>query len=161
MDFNNLKEMFNFSFDNISLQIVLLIFGLLLIIIALFRPKENQLIEEKIENIFDEFINQIDLENKEIIKKIEQTHERVPRQIDSSIKKLEERIEQLEQAKKELATPYVASTEQTIPVNHKYEEVLRLYNSGEDIDGIAKKTQMGHAEIKLILELNKKGFKYV
>lgn len=162
MDINNIKELIILNFDIVWLQIVLLFLGIILIIIALFRPKDNQFIEEKIENIFENFITQIDIENEEIIKKIKQTQSQFPIHLSNNIEKLEERINRLEQAKTGQAS-IAASVETILPVNqgHKFEQVLNLYNAGEDVDSIAKKTKMGHAEIKLILELSKKGFKYV
>ena len=142
------------NFDIVWLQIILLFLGIIFIIIALFRPKDNTFIEGKVEGIFEDFITQINVENEEIINRIKDAQNQLPFQINEKINLLEKRVEKIE---REYSNNYKAS----VQMNQKYEEVLSMYENGEDVNNIAKKTNMGHAEIKLILELSKKGFKYV
>lgn len=143
----------------IWLEIILLFLGTIVIIIAFFRPKDNIFIEEKVEKILEDFITQVNIENDEMIKKISSTQREIPSTINEKIAKIEQRLEILER-KPEPATTN-NSINMTPQTNQKYEEVLKLYESGEDVEAIVKQTQMGHAEVKLILELFKKGFKYV
>ncbi len=160
MDTNWLINNFG-NLDIIWVQLVLLFIGILFIIIAMFRPKENSFIEEKTEKIFEDFITQMDLENEEVIKKIKQIQNELPLKLKEKMELLERRLEKVEQ--QNIIQPFNQESKQESnpQINQKYEEVFRLYESGESVDSIAKKTKMGHAEIKLILELSRKGFKYV
>ena len=48
-----------------------------------------------------------------------------------------------------------ARTDKVIPINNKYNEVLKLYRCGMNEVDIARRLNMGKGEIHLILELNK------
>ena len=147
---NNWYE-FIYNIDIVWVQIGMLFLGIIFIIVGLFKPKDNSLAEEQIEKMFEDFILQIDVENEEILKRIKQAQNEYPTQFNQKLKQIEQRIDKLEQGINQPLSP---------PINQKYEEVLKLHQEGIDLDSIAKRTQMGHAEIKLILELSKKGFKY-
>lgn len=137
--------------DMTSLQIGIIFLGFILIIAALFKPKDHSYIDEKVETVLEEFIEQINLENEQILNKIKQTQQDYLQMVNEKISKLEARIEKIEE-------------DQVIPapaINLKYKEVLQLSQNGHSVDEIAKKTQIGHGEIEFILGLFKKGFKYV
>lgn len=174
------------NIDLIWIEIILIFLGISLIIIALFKPKDNnQQFEEKVENLLEDFITQIDLENEEMIDKIKLAQSDSSANIDVRLRVIEQRIEQLEQVKQNSQSMNIAQSAQSAQLdqskqleetkqleqtdhlnnkpavfNQKYEEIINLYQKGDDIDIIAKKMQMGHAEITLILELSKKGFNY-
>lgn len=152
--------------DNILLQLIFISIGVLFIIIALFRPKNNSNLELMIEKMFEEFIMQIDLENEDIVNRIKQAQTKLPQEIMVKVNILEQRIKKLEKDfkdEKEFKDIEVITTsvQNSNPVNQKYIEVLNLYNNGYSIEEIVEKTSVSHAEVKLILELKKKDFKYV
>lgn len=157
------------NIDLVWIELILIFLGLTVFIIAFFKPRDNvQQLEEKIESLFDDFITQVDLENEEMLNKIKLAQNNTPAHIDERLNKIEQKLEQLEQIKYLDQLKQTEQSEQTeksvgkpVVINHKYEEIIKLYQNGEDIDKIAKKMQMGHAEIMLILELSKKGFNYV
>ncbi|WP_161937285.1 DUF2802 domain-containing protein, partial [Tepidibacillus decaturensis] len=70
-------------------------------------------------------------------------------ELNRKMKNVEERLDKIERDKG------------TNHVNPRYAQIFELYQSGASIDAIAKKMKMGHGEIELILELAKKGLKYV
>lgn len=145
---------FNWSVNDVDivwLQLGLMFIGILFIIIGLFKRKDTHFTEEKIESLFEEFITRMDIENEEIISEIKKAQNEVPHGLKEILNELEHRIQKIEQGE---------SISVQSPIKQKYEEVLKLYQAGENIDNIAKKTQIGHGEILLILELSKKGFKY-
>lgn len=135
--------------DMTWLQIGIIFLGFILIIVALFKPKDHSYIDEKVETILEEFIEQINLENEQILNKIKQTQQDYLHTVNEKIRKLEARIDKIE------------ANQETPVINLKYKEVLQLSQNGHSIDEIAKKTQIGHGEIEFILGLFKKGFKYV
>jgi len=130
---------------------ILLFLGMLFIILSFFRPKEDFFVEEKMEKIFEDFMEQINMENEQILDKMKHAQEDFSKEIESKIKQLEERMNNLEK-NQVMHSPQI---------NQKYKQVLELYQNGDSIDLIAKKTKIGHGEIQLILELFKKGFNYV
>lgn len=153
------------NIDLVWIEIILIFLGLVIFAIAFFKPKDsNQQFEEKIERLFEDFITQIDLENEEMLKKIKLVQNTTPAHIDERLAKIEQKLEQLEQTTQSEQLKQSEQTEHSnskpAVLNHKYEEIIKLYQNGDDIDVIAKKMQMGHAEIMLILELSKKGFNY-
>lgn len=152
--------------ENIWVQLIFVSVGVLFIIIALFRPKNNSNFESMIEKMFEDFIMQIDLENEDMVNRIKQTQSKLPQEIMSKVNILEQRIKKLE---KDFKDEKINKEEEDIitnvatnnPVNQKYIEVLKLYHNGHSIEDIVEKTSVSHAEVKLILELKKKDFKYV
>lgn len=157
-----------FSVDLIWIEIILIFLGITLFIIALFKPKDNtQQLEEKVERLFDEFITQIDVDNDEMLRRMKQLQVDTPTHLNERLAKIEQRLDLLELAKNEQRPENIIDEQrpesiinEQRPRNNKYDIIINLYQNGEDIDSIAKKMQMGHAEIKLILELSKKGFNY-
>ncbi|WP_176717270.1 DUF2802 domain-containing protein [Vulcanibacillus modesticaldus] len=148
------------------MQVGLLTVGIIFIIIALFKPKNDGISEDKIEKMFEDFLLQIEIENEEILKKIKLTHTEIYSQLEKELRTLEKRVTEIESR---LVTSEATSTgsyitpndENSYQLNAKYEEVLKLYNSGYSIDEVAQKTNISHAEIKLILGLKQKGYKNV
>jgi len=131
-------------------QLLLFLFGIVIIFIAFFKPKEQRFIEDRVEKIIDEFTYQFSLENDELIKKIKESQQQFSVSVENKINHIEERLIRLERQQK--PTPQI---------NPKYQEVMRLYQNGEDVHQIARKTNMGHGEVELVIELMKKGFSYV
>lgn len=136
----------------IWLEIGLLFFGLLFIASSFFKQKDKSFTDEKVDKVLEDFIVQMEIENEEMIAKLQNMQKEVPQQLIDRLISLEKRLEKLEKTPPQQQFP--------LKVNQKYEDVIKLFDAGEDIDAIAKKTNMGHAEIKLILELSKKGLNY-
>lgn len=148
-----------FSVDLVWIEITLVFLGITLCVIALFKPKDNtQQLEEKVERLFDEFIAQMDVENDEMLRRIKLLQVDTPAHLNERLAKIEQKIEFIEVAKNEQRPENIIKEPRAR--NNKHDNIINLYQNGEDIDSIAKKMQMGHAEIKLILELSKKGFNY-
>lgn len=165
------------NIDLIWVEIILIFLGISFFIFAFFKPQDNnQQFEERVEKLLEDFIVQIDLENEEMLNRIKSVQSDTPTNIGARLGKIEQKIEQLEQIKqtgplmdldqstqfeqkRQLEQTEISNSKPAV-INHKYEEIINLYRNGDDIDTIAKKVQMGHAEITLILELSKKGFNY-
>ncbi len=151
--------------DNYLIQLIFISVGIILIIIALFRPKKNSEIEEIIEKMFEDFIMQIDLENEDMINKIKlTTQNKVPYEIVTRISSLEQQINKLEQElnnAKSLKGDNLIENEAILSANQKYIEVLKLHKAGSSIEDIVDDTHVSHAEVKFVIELSKKDFKYV
>ncbi len=151
--------------DNYLIQLIFISVGIILIIIALFRPKKNSEIEEIIEKMFEDFIMQVDLENEDMINKIKlTTQNKVPYEIVTRISSLEQQINKLEQElnnAKSLKGDNLIENEAILSANQKYIEVLKLHKAGSSIEDIVDDTHVSHAEVKFVIELSKKDFKYV
>jgi len=146
--------------DNNIIQIIFISIGVIFIIIALFRPKNNSDLEAMIEKMFEDFIMQVDLENEDMVNRIKQSQSKLPQEILIKLNLLEQKINKLEhESQKEETT--ISSVKETSPINQKYIEVLKLHDNGSSIEEIVEKTLVSHAEVKLILELKKKDYKYV
>ncbi len=141
------------------IQWILLFIGIILIVSALFKPKDSPFSEEKIEELLEQFIEQMNMENEEIFDKMKKAQANFSQEIHVKLKELEDKIHTFEQ-KADKAVHHDEATKALPEINQKYKQVLNLYQEGATIDLIAKKTQIGHGEIKLILELMKKGFHY-
>ena len=149
------KTLLSINLDMVWLQMILLFIGIIFIIIALFKPKEK-LVDIEIEKILEDFTTQINLENEDIIKRLNKSENKFSLKLSEKINQLEKRIEHLEQGNQ-----LQNNQNSTERVFNKYEQVLEMHQAGEGIENIAKQTQLGYAEIKLIIELSKKGLKYV
>ncbi len=149
--------------DNVLLQLIFICVGIILIVIALFRPKKTSDLEEMIEKMFEDFIMQIDIENEDMINKIKQTTQnKIPQEIVVKINFLEQKINKLEQElNNNVSIKNETENDTSHAANQKYIDVLKLHKAGYDIEEIVNKTLVSHAEVKFILELSKKDFKYV
>ncbi|TCS82967.1 DUF2802 domain-containing protein [Tepidibacillus fermentans] len=135
----------------IWVEILLFLFGVGIVVLAFFKPKDQQLMEEKIEKIIEDFTFQFSLENDEFIQKIKESQQQFFTNVEQKVNLIEERLNKLEKSQKTLSQQ----------INPKYQEVMRLYQNGESIQQIARKTNMGQGEVELVIELMKKGFSYV
>ncbi|MFV9509831.1 DUF2802 domain-containing protein [Tepidibacillus sp. LV47] len=135
----------------IWVEILLFLFGVGIVVLAFFKPKDQQLMEEKIEKIIEDFTFQFSLENDEFIQKIKESQQQFFTKVEQKVNLIEERLNKLEKSQKTLSQQ----------INPKYQEVMRLYQNGESIQQIARKTNMGQGEVELVIELMKKGFSYV
>ncbi|MGD9677144.1 MAG: DUF2802 domain-containing protein [Vulcanibacillus sp.] len=146
--------------DNNIIQIIFISIGVIFIIIALFRPKNNSDLEAMIEKMFEDFIMQIDIENEDMVNRIKQTQTQLPQEILAKLNFLEQKIKELEQEAKN-EEDSISDAKEKNSANQKYIDVLKLHDSGCSIEEIVEKTYVSHAEVKLILELKKKDYKYV
>ncbi|WP_339063273.1 DUF2802 domain-containing protein [Tepidibacillus marianensis] len=131
-------------------QLMLFLFGIVIIVLAFFKPKDQQFIEEKVEKIIEEFTFQFSLENDELMKRIKESQQQFAVNTDQKMNQIEERLTKIERQQKPIPQ-----------INPKYQEVMKLYQNGEAIQQIARETNMGHGEVELVIELMKKGFSYV
>lgn len=147
------------------IEFIFIAAGIIFIIIAFFRPSENVIVEKKIERILDDFVTRIDIDNDEMIIKIKQSQEKMSNNYDNKIKILEEKISDLKNNSNVMTIAndktQASSEEVSVQLNDKYQEVIKLYQSGISVESIVKETGISHAEIKLIIELNKKVIKNV
>jgi len=135
-------------------QMILLFLGLLIIIFALFKTKDESVMEEQVEKVLEDFLAQIELENDELLKKISRNQNDITMELEKKISDLDKQIKNI----KDNYQTKVSTSKELPKLNPKYAEVYSLFKSGKNIDEIASKTKIGHGEIELIIELLKKGY---